>query len=59
MLRLLFQIKQVWKEDEEFRAHLHIKLILLIFSTIHYSLAENWSIVDSIYFCFMTISIVR
>ncbi len=47
MLRLLFQIKHVWKEDEEFRAHLHIKLILLIFSTIHYSLAENWSIVDS------------
>jgi hypothetical protein len=33
-------------------------LVLLVISTIHYYLVENWSIVDSIYFCIMTISTV-
>ena len=58
MLRMLHQIKHTWKEDEEFRALVHILNVLLLCSTILYSLVENWSIVNSIYFCIMTISTV-
>ncbi|MCZ6701740.1 MAG: potassium channel family protein [Ignavibacteria bacterium] len=58
MIKLLLQIRQVWKEDEEFRVLARIMIVLLAAGIIYYSLAENWSIVDSIYFCIMTISTV-
>ena len=48
----------MWKEDSEFRALLYILLGLLASGTLFYHQLEHWSIVDSIYFCIMTISTI-
>lgn len=45
-------------QDREFRALLLITLTLLVSGTLFYSAHEGWSIIDSVYFCVMTMSTV-
>ena len=54
-LRLL---KAVYRSayDKEFRALALMTSILLFSGTLYYAHAENWSIVDSLYFCVMTMT---
>jgi len=44
--------------DPEFRAIAVLLLLLISGSTLFYSQVEHWSIVDSFYFCVMTIATV-
>ena len=51
----------VWygcKNDEEFYILIWVLLSLTIGGTFFYSYIEGWSIVDSVYFCFMTMSTI-
>ena len=45
-------------QDREFRALLLITLTQLVSGTLFYSAHEGWSIIDSVYFCVMTMSTV-
>ncbi len=58
MISIILIIKKLWKKDEEFRALFYILFVLLLTGTAFYSLVENWRVVDSIYFCIMTISTI-
>ena len=45
-------------EDPEFRALSILTFILLLSGTIFYSNAEKWNLLDSLYFCAMTMTTV-
>jgi voltage-gated potassium channel len=45
-------------KDNEFRALGFILVFLLALGTSFYSYAEKWSIIDSLYFCAMTITTI-
>jgi len=45
-------------KDQEFRVLLLLMILTLVSGTVFYSTQENWSILDSLYFCVMTISTV-
>ena len=57
-LNLLLINKRLWKEDEEFRVLVIIMIAILLSGTAFFSLVENWSIIDSAYFCVMTIATI-
>ena len=57
LLRLLKAIRRAY-DDAEFRALLSIMVLLLISGTIFYVYHEDWSYVDALYFCVMTMSTV-
>ncbi len=46
------------KKDSEFRFLLIFIIVLLIGSTVFYSVNENWSILDSLYFSVMTMATI-
>lgn len=58
MIGLFLILKKLWRDDQEFRTLLYILIALLGSGTMFYSLVENWSVIDSIYFCIMTISTI-
>jgi len=58
MLNLLIIIKRLWKEDEEFRVLVIIMIAILLSGTAFFSFVESWSIIDSFYFCIMTIATI-
>ena len=68
MFGLFFIIKRIlsiflvnvrlWKEDEQFRALVVILAAIILSGTVFYSIMEKWSIIDSIYFCIMTIATI-
>lgn len=55
---LLYIIVRLWKQDEEFRTLIILMLATLVTGSIFYSIVEGWSVIDSIYFCVMTIATV-
>jgi len=57
-LNLLLINKRLWKEDEEFRVLVIIMIAILLSGTAFFSFVENWSIIDSAYFCVMTIATI-
>ncbi len=57
-LELLLIHVRLWKEDEQFRSLVIIMVAILLSGTAFYSFVEKWSIIDSIYFCVMTISTI-
>ena len=58
ILSLIFINKRLWDEDKEFNALVVIFLAILISGTAFFTLVEKWSIIDSMYFCVMTISTI-
>jgi voltage-gated potassium channel len=56
-LRLLRAIQHAYR-DPEFRALLLLMVILLFGGTLFYAHHENWSYVDALYFCVMTMSTI-
>ena len=58
ILSLIFINKRLWHEDKEFKALIIIFLAILISGTAFYTIVEKWSIIDSMYFCVMTISTI-
>lgn len=57
LLRLGKSVHRAW-QDHEFRVLLALIFVLSITGTTFYSQHEGWSYVDSLYFCFMTMSTV-
>jgi voltage-gated potassium channel len=53
-------IRSIWKglKDPEFRALFFLVVILLLCGTIFYMRAENWTLLDSIYFCVTTLTTI-
>lgn len=47
-----------FRDDAEFRALAVLLIILLMGGTLFYWQVQNWSILDSIYFCVMSISTI-
>ena len=45
-------------EDSEFRALAILTIVLLLSGTFFYSHAEKWNILDSLYFCTMTMTTI-
>ena len=58
ILELLLIHGRLWKEDEQFRALLVILAAIVLSGTVFYSVVEKWHIIDSIYFCIMTIATI-
>ena len=58
ILSLIFINKRLWDEDKEFNALVVIFLAILISGTAFFTLVEKWSIIDSMYFCVMTIATI-
>ena len=50
----------VWRgiRDPEFREMSVALIVMLVSGTVFYSAVEKWSVVDSIYFCVMTLATV-
>ena len=44
--------------DEEFRAVAFMTLVLLLIGTFFYAHAEGWALLDSFYFCVMTMTTI-
>jgi len=44
--------------DPEFRALAFVNLVLLASGSVFYIAAENWGVIDSIYFCVMTMTTI-
>lgn len=44
--------------DEDFRALAFMTLFLLLCGTIFYAYAEDWNLLDSLYFCVMTMTTI-
>ena len=44
--------------DREFRALFAILAILILSGTVFYSSVEDWSVVDALYFCVMTLATI-
>ena len=60
-LEVALLVGSVWhgvRQDTQFRALAILLLSLLVSGTIFYHLIEQWSVLDSLYFCVMTISTV-
>jgi len=57
LLRLLRAIHREY-QDPEFRALLLLMVILLFSGTLFYAIYEDWSYVDALYFCMMTMSTI-
>lgn len=58
IVKLLRAIGYVFKQDESFRILLFLLLTFLISGTYFYWHVEGWSVVDALYFCFMTMSTI-
>ena len=58
ILKLFRAISYVFKQDESFRILLFLLLTFLISGTYFYWHVEGWSVVDALYFCFMTMSTI-
>ena len=56
-LRLLRAVHRA-SRDPEFRALLVLTTILLFSGTLFYAHYENWSYIDALYFCVMTMSTI-
>ena len=57
LVRLTKAILGAWK-DPEFHVLAFLMVILLISGTTFYVFEEDWSVVDALYFCVMTMSTV-
>lgn len=57
ILRLLKAIYHA-ASDEEFRALAFMTSVLLLSGTLYYSFAEEWSLLDSLYFSVMTMTTI-
>ena len=44
--------------DEEFRAMAVMTIVLLLVGALFYSYAEEWNLLDSLYFCVMTMTTI-
>lgn len=44
--------------DDEFRAMAVMTIVLLLIGTVFYSHAEEWNLLDSFYFCVMTMTTI-
>jgi hypothetical protein len=58
IVKLFRAVWYVFKQDEEFRILLFLLLTFLISGTYFYWHVEGWSVVDALYFCFMTMSTI-
>ena len=58
IVKLLKAIWYVIKHDEEFLVLFILLLTFLISGTYFYWYVEGWSVVDALYFCFMTMSTI-
>ena len=58
IVKLLRAIGYVFKQDESFRILLFLLLTFLVSGTYFYCHVEGWSVVDALYFCFMTMSTI-
>jgi len=58
IVKLLRAIWYVFKQDESFRILLLLLLTFLGSGTYFYWYVEGWSVVDALYFCFMTMSTI-
>ena len=56
--KLLLGIREGFRNDESFRALFYLMLSMLIVGSLFYWRTEGWSILDSFYFCVMTISTI-
>ena len=50
-------VRSMWRDPEQ-RGPLLLALSLLIVGTVFYMLVEGWSVVDSVYFCTMSLATV-
>ena len=57
IIRLIKEIHRA-SEDPEFRALNIVTIVLLLSGTLFYFYAEKWSILDSLYFCVMTMTTI-
>jgi len=57
-LRLLRAVIRGIRKDHEFRALLGLFVVTLMSGTIFYTTTEKWGIIDSLYFCVMTMSTI-
>ena len=60
-LNIIKLLKAIWhavKRDNDFRILLVLLLVLLASGTYFYWHVEGWSVVDALYFCFMTMSTI-
>ena len=57
IIRLIKAIHRA-SEDPEFRALNIVTIVLLLSGTLFYSHAEKWNILDSLYFCVMTMTTI-
>lgn len=58
IVKLFRAIWYVFKQDESFRILLFLLLTFLVSGTYFYWHVEGWSVVDALYFCFMTMSTI-
>ena len=58
IVKLFRAIGYVFKQDESFRILLFLLLTFLVSGTYFYWHVEGWSVVDALYFCFMTMSTI-
>ena len=61
ILNTLKLLKAIWhgiRQDEEFRILFVSLFIIIAGGTVFYSQVEGWSVIDSMYFCFMTMSTI-
>ena len=60
-LNIIKLLKAIWhavRRDDDFRILLVLLLMLLASGTYFYWHVEGWSVVDALYFCFMTMSTI-
>ena len=57
-IKLLRGIWRAVRRDNEFRILFVLLLVLVASGTYFYWHVEGWSVIDSIYFCFMTMSTI-
>ena len=57
-VKLFRAIGYEFKQDESFRILLFLLITFLVSGTYFYWHVEGWSVVDALYFCFMTMSTI-
>ena len=57
MARLTRVLRNGW-QDPEFRALLLIFALLLVLGTLFYTTVEDWSVIDALYFCVVSLGTV-